>query len=89
MATRPAPRVFVEDIGSNTAELSWELLEESNEGGWNWVEVSITISILLITNELVVIITTKITYYYYYSYLVRILIINYYHMGGSTNGVPQ
>jgi len=32
VATRPAPRVFVEDIGSNTAELSWELLEESNEG---------------------------------------------------------
>mmetsp|Transcript_28895 Transcript_28895/g.46663 ORF Transcript_28895/g.46663 Transcript_28895/m.46663 type:complete len:355 (-) Transcript_28895:84-1148(-) len=32
MATRPAPRLFVEDVGSNTAELSWELLEDSNEG---------------------------------------------------------
>jgi len=41
VATRPAPRVFVEDIGSNTAELSWELLEESNEGGWNWAEAEL------------------------------------------------
>lgn len=31
-ATRPAARLFVEDVGSNTAEVSWETLEETNEG---------------------------------------------------------
>ena len=33
-ATRFGPRVFVDRVGSNTADLSWEVLEEVEEGAY-------------------------------------------------------
>lgn len=40
--TRFGPRVFVDRVGSNTADVSWELLEEVTEGAfekefWGWM----------------------------------------------------
>ena len=33
-ATRFGPRVFVDRVGSNTADVSWEVLEEVTEGAF-------------------------------------------------------